>query len=249
MSNVLILEDDIVDQMALMRMMENNFSSFHVERYYNISEATNALKSNSFHWIISDFNLPDGTLKDVLPFIGSAKLICVSGELERAEINALEKNGLYKFLIKDQQLNYLQAIKHEMDNSSTLSKPSIENLQPATSTSILQILQKQFSDEKKIKIEILKIFIRDILPVQIPKLISAINDQDHSSTHFLSHKIQSSFRVLGATDILEILNFWEIRTAQENANWNVINKHKAAFNSKIDNFEKLVNSCLTNLTD
>jgi len=246
MSKILIMEDDIVDQMALMRMLKKFFPTFETKLCGNVSATISQLSTSSFCWIISDFNLPDGTVVDILPYIKSAKLICVSGELEKEEIKKLKENGLHKLLVKDQQLNYLESIRQEMQ----LPHGNASNNEPQDKiafNSIEQALNKNFDQDKKIKIDILEIFLNELYPVQIPKLIAAIKNEDKNITHFLSHKIQSSFRVLGATSLIELLRNWERITSKENIQWSAIEQQLEQFNKLVDMYQLEVSKSLAKL--
>ncbi len=249
MKNVLILEDDIVDQMALTRMMAKNFPLCQVEICHNLAETLHSLKNKSYKWIISDFNLPDGTLVEILPFIGSANLICVSGELETEEINSLKKNGLYNFFIKDQQLEYLDKIKNEMSNYD--EKIKIKSPEPIgkSTNKVYQSLTRHFDNDNSIKKEIIEIFLNDIYPIQIQNLLKAVNSKDKKSTHFLSHKTQSSFRVLGAKDILATLNKWEIESSKDEIDWSAILNESTSFFEKVNLFQNIVKDCRSILSN
>jgi len=235
MSKVLIMEDDIVDQMALMRMMKKSLNGITIKLCENVAETIVELESQSYCWIISDFNLPDGTLVEILPYIDKSKLICVSGELEYEEINKLKEYGLYKFLLKDQQLNYLEEIRQEIVNSQ-VTPEQIEKIVQNSEIQIEKNLKRNFDDDSKIKIEILELFLNDIHKIQYPRLITAIQQRDQKTTQFLSHKLKSSFRIFGVNSILKILNSWEQKTLNKKPEWESIQ-------IELNPFEKEINEC------
>ena len=199
---VLILEDDLVDQMALSRSFNKKIPAAKITICNNISAALELLNNENFDWIISDFNLPDGTIQDILPFARKNKMICVSGELDNEKLKEFKIAGLFKYLIKDQHLNYLEAIINDIQNHDSNIIPDLNEI---NTNKIERSLKKHFENDIQTKREILEIFTSRTLEKDLPDLLSAINIKDEQKVKYLAHKIQSSFRLFNASEVLIML--------------------------------------------
>ena len=109
---VLLIEDDLVDQMAFTRLMREQLKSYKVEIAGSIADARNILEKKPIDIIISDFYLGDGTPLDILPEIlvrGIPVIVVTSVEDHDAATYAI-KSGADDFLVKDQNYNYLKVL-------------------------------------------------------------------------------------------------------------------------------------------
>jgi len=66
--HILLIEDDLVDQMAFRRMMKKKHPDLPYEIANSIEQARACLQQANFTCIIIDFQLGDGTALDLLPF-------------------------------------------------------------------------------------------------------------------------------------------------------------------------------------
>ena len=109
---VLLIEDDLVDQMAFSRSMREQPESYQVEIAGSIADARTLLEKKPIDIIISDFYLGDGTPLDILPEIlgrGIPVIVVTSVEDHDAATHAI-KSGVDDFLVKDQNYNYLKVL-------------------------------------------------------------------------------------------------------------------------------------------
>lgn len=210
---ILLIEDDLVDQMAFTRIVNSSIPGSTIHHVMDIAEAEKSLKSNTFDWIISDFNLPDGTLRDIISYAKNNKMICVSGDLPRSRIVHLKAEGLVEFLIKDQQLNYLHKILEIIQNNH--KSPQLKDEDPKDA---LQLLMDKFDQNKALVAEIIELFEQNGKS-DIEELHSSVERQDSLHTHKLAHKMKSSYRVLGFIDSFNLLERIEIACSSENNNW------------------------------
>jgi len=109
---VLLIEDDLVDQMAFIRLMKEQSKSYQVEIAGSIADARTILEKKSIDIVISDFYLGDGTPLDILPeIIGKGiPVIVVTSAVDPDAAAAAIKRGVDDFLIKDQNYNYLKVL-------------------------------------------------------------------------------------------------------------------------------------------
>jgi PAS domain S-box-containing protein len=124
---VLLIEDDLVDQMAFIRHMREQSESYQIEVAGSIAEARTLLEKKTIDIIISDFYLGDGTPLDILPEIigrGIPIIVVTSVEDHDAATYAI-KIGVDDVLVKDQNYNYLKALPLIIER--TLRKRHVQN--------------------------------------------------------------------------------------------------------------------------
>jgi len=214
-THILIIEDDQVDQMAFTRIIGKSRPSAIIKIAENIEEANLQLASNKFNWIISDYNLPDGTILDILSYSQDNPMICVSGETDELRINFLLSQGCKHFFEKDQHLNYLQSI---VDVINCL-KPSTLEANIKSNPFTLDAMKRQFGDDKQIIIELLEIFVSKG-EMDLSELKNAIIAKSPKETQHLSHRIKSGYRVLGLISAVDILEKIENQVQAVQIDWN-----------------------------
>ncbi len=109
---VLLIEDDLVDQMAFVRLMREQSVFYQVEVAGSIADARTILEKKPIDIVISDFYLGDGTPLDILPDIiarGIPIIVVTSADDNDAAADAI-KSGVDDFLVKDQNYNYLKVL-------------------------------------------------------------------------------------------------------------------------------------------
>ncbi len=212
MIRILIMEDDLVDRMAINRVISKNLPDAQITNCSNVKETKEFLEKNKYDWVLSDFNLPDGTVFDILPYSNRIKMICLSGATAEAKIADLKKGGLYQFFIKDQQLHYLNKIIGEI--TQYIAEHSKKRF-----NSIFENLSANFGQNKTDWLEIIDMLLSKTISEDFNGLQSAINSEDREKTKFFSHKMQSSFRVLNKPDILQKLQNIEAECLSQLTNW------------------------------
>jgi len=235
MVNILILEDDLIDQMALMRHFNKKIPDAKITVCNNIEIANKHLASNLFDWVISDYNLPDGTILDILCFSKRIKMICVSGELEADKIDELKTGGLHKYLLKDQHLIYLTKIQDEIENSfaSINSKDIVQE----DTDDLMSNLRKHFDDDEAAKIEVLEIFLNQVVESDIPLLVKSVIFKDGKKLKYFAHKIQSSFKLFKASEAIELLSQMEDLAETSPISWDRAHELKLALLVHFTNYK------------
>lgn len=107
---VLLVEDDIVDQMAFKRMVIESALCYDFIIADCVSQAKTILSGSVFDVIITDYMLPDGSAFDIIGIKMDTPIIFVTGAGdEGTAVNAM-KSGAYDYLIKDHERNYLKIL-------------------------------------------------------------------------------------------------------------------------------------------
>lgn len=121
---VLLIEDDLVDQMAFIRLMKEQSKSYLVEIAGSIAEARTILEKKSIDIVISDFYLGDGTHLDILPDIikRGIPVIVVTSVVDPDAAADAKKRGVDDFLVKDQNYNYLKVLPLTIERTLSAHK-------------------------------------------------------------------------------------------------------------------------------
>ena len=107
--NILFVEDDAVDRMALERTLKEN-KNFNAITAKNLNHAIEILKDETCEVIIADIDLGDGCGIDLITKYPDIPVIIVTGsqDIEFA-IQAL-RAGAYDFLVKDMDRTYIKMV-------------------------------------------------------------------------------------------------------------------------------------------
>jgi diguanylate cyclase (GGDEF)-like protein/PAS domain S-box-containing protein len=108
--SILLVEDDIIDQMAFKRMISLDEPEYDYSIAGSTAEAKELLKNNTYDIVIVDYNLGDGTAFDIVGLIVDTPIIIVTGMGdEEMAVRAL-KAGAFHYLVKDNDRNYLEVM-------------------------------------------------------------------------------------------------------------------------------------------
>jgi len=204
---ILLIEDDLIDQMAFTRLFESQMKDFSFTVVNSIHEAKSLLQSITFDIVISDYNLADGTTFDLVNHLSDTPIIIITGNEDDATVNKAKLEiGAAACFTKDFDLNYLQKIPSAVN--SILNKKSFSLDLPKKvhfNTSIddevvtpnysLNKINEIFDGNKKLVKETIQVFIK-YKPLELEALKKSIfEDNDCEAVRKLVHKMQSGFRV------------------------------------------------------
>jgi PAS domain S-box-containing protein len=114
---ILLIEDDIVDQMAFKRFVKEEDIPYEYIIAGSVSEAKDILQSNEFDLIISDHFLGDGTAFDIFQLDIEAPIVMLTGTgNEEIAVKAL-KSGAYDYLIKDAGFGHFKYLPKTIENT------------------------------------------------------------------------------------------------------------------------------------
>ncbi len=108
--NFLLVEDDLVDQMAFKRFFKKESSVFDYQIAGSVKEATEILEENEFDIILSDYNLGDGTAFDIIENANNTPVVIATGVGDEEIAVKAMKKGASDYLIKDEERTYLKML-------------------------------------------------------------------------------------------------------------------------------------------
>lgn len=112
---LLLVEDDLVDQMAFKRLVKTEKLAYEYQIAGSISEALKILPSNEFQLVVSDFWLGDGTAFDLCDLQLDLPIIIITGSGDEEIAVKAMKAGAYDYLIKEPERNYLKVLPLTID--------------------------------------------------------------------------------------------------------------------------------------
>lgn len=116
-TRVLLVEDDRVDQIVFKRLVQDDDLGYDYTIAATVSEGKKVLASGNFDIVVTDYFLGDGTAFDILACAVGTPVIFVTraGDQETA-VKAM-KAGVYDYLIKDPERNYLKLLPGVIENA------------------------------------------------------------------------------------------------------------------------------------
>lgn len=108
---VLIIEDDLVDQMAFKRFAKKENFPYEYIMAGSVKEARRVLEADTFDVAIIDYMLGDGTAFDLFGSLSNTPFVIVTGKGDEEVAVQAMKEGAYDYLIKDAAGNHLKALK------------------------------------------------------------------------------------------------------------------------------------------
>lgn len=113
---ILLVEDDIIDQMAFKKMIRERKLSYQYTIAGSADEAVTALEADSFDLVITDYILGDGTAFDIIKLLKDTPIIITTGAgNEEIAVRAMHE-GASDYLVKDSEGNYLKVLPLTIDS-------------------------------------------------------------------------------------------------------------------------------------
>jgi diguanylate cyclase (GGDEF)-like protein/PAS domain S-box-containing protein len=107
---LLLVEDDIVDQMAFRKLVKQKALNYDYQIAGSMKEAAAAIAETSFDLVITDYLLGDGTAFDIMKLLPDTPVIITTGAgNEEVAVRAMHE-GACDYLVKDSEGNYLKVI-------------------------------------------------------------------------------------------------------------------------------------------
>jgi DNA-binding NtrC family response regulator len=107
---VLLIEDDVVDQMAFKRIVSAGGLSFDYTIAGSVADARSVLSRETADVIVADYLLGDGTAFDILDMPLACPVIITTGAGDEEVAVRAMKAGAYDYLTKDPGHNYLKIL-------------------------------------------------------------------------------------------------------------------------------------------
>jgi len=114
---ILIVEDDLVDQIAFDRFARAEKLPYDYLFASSVKEASEILDREKFDVVLLDYKLGDGTAFDLFEKVKGTPFIIVTGTgHEEIAVKAM-KAGAYDYLTKDMEGNYLKVLPMTVENA------------------------------------------------------------------------------------------------------------------------------------
>ncbi|MBN1295560.1 PAS domain S-box protein [bacterium] len=115
--SVLMIEDNLLDQKAFQRYLQQSDSTIHCTFANSLMEGIACLENQLFDVILIDYQLGDGTALDFLKLHKGFPVIVITGMGNEEIAIAAMKMGACDYLIKDVHSNYLKVIPVTLENA------------------------------------------------------------------------------------------------------------------------------------
>ncbi len=111
---VLLIEDDLVDELATLRTIERDRLPYRMQVARTMNRARAVLQAASFDVILADYQLGDGTSFDLMDVFGDQLVIFITGAWDPAAAANALRLGVHDYLIKDIEGQYLQLLHYRI---------------------------------------------------------------------------------------------------------------------------------------
>ncbi len=107
---VLLIEDDLIDQMAFQKFVKDNNLPYDYSIAGSAAQAKEILNKQKFDIVITDYKLGDGTAFDIFEYIVDTPFIFTTGAGDEEIAVKAMKAGAFYYHIKDQERYYLELL-------------------------------------------------------------------------------------------------------------------------------------------
>jgi PAS domain S-box-containing protein len=114
---VLLVEDDVVDQLAFKRAVRELGSPCDYEVAGSVAEARDLLNQNRYDAVVTDYALGDGTAFDVVELARGIPLVFTTGAGDEEVAVRAMKSGADDYLVKDHERAYLKKLPVTIENA------------------------------------------------------------------------------------------------------------------------------------
>ncbi|HUU95339.1 MAG TPA: PAS domain S-box protein [Phycisphaerae bacterium] len=114
---VLLVEDDVIDQLAFKRAVRELGSPYEYDVAGSLAEARELLARNQYDAVITDYALGDGTAFDVMELARGIPLVFTTGAGDEEVAVRAMKGGADDYLVKDHERTYLKKLPVTVENA------------------------------------------------------------------------------------------------------------------------------------
>ena len=115
--HVLLVEDDVVDQLAFKRAVRELVLLWDYEIAGSVAEARDRLDRNRYDAVITDYALGDGNAFDVIDLARGLPLVFTTGAGDEEVAVRAMKSGADDYLVKDHERTYLKKLPITVENA------------------------------------------------------------------------------------------------------------------------------------
>ncbi len=114
---VLLVEDDVIDQLAFKRAVRELGSPYEYDVAGSVAEARDLLARNQYDAVITDYALGDGTAFDVMELARGLPFVFTTGAGDEEVAVRAMKGGADDYLVKDHERTYLKKLPVTVENA------------------------------------------------------------------------------------------------------------------------------------
>ena len=114
---VLLIEDDLVDEMATLRAIAREGLPYCTEIARSVAEARSLLAHRRFDVILADYQLSDGNSFDLMDDFADDLVIFITGAWDEAAAAMALRLGVHDYLIKDTDRKYLKLLNYRVETA------------------------------------------------------------------------------------------------------------------------------------
>jgi diguanylate cyclase (GGDEF)-like protein len=115
--NVLLIEDDLVDEMATLRTIVREALPYRTKVARSVAEARRMLAKHTFDVILADYQLADGNSFDLMDDFADQLVIFVTGAWDAAAAARALRLGVHDYMIKDTGGTYLNLLNYRVETA------------------------------------------------------------------------------------------------------------------------------------
>ncbi len=197
---ILLIEDDLIDQMAFQRLVRKFQSPCELDITDNIGAARTILNEQTFDLIICDLNLPDGTAFELIASLDQLPpLVILSGHIDpEIKVSALGL-GVLDVLQKDKAWQSVSALEKWLSGEGEATGQSPQ----PSSQSVLTKLLNTFGQDQNYVAEILDVFLVENQRM-LQELNAAYTQKDMIAVRDLAHKMKSGYLLTGLEELRQL---------------------------------------------
>ena len=205
--NILLIEDNLIDRMAFLRMIKKEGLESNLEIAESIYSAKELLQQSQYELIVCDLNLPDGTAFDLSSIFNENTFVLLSGFVDAELIEKAQRAGIYKVISKTSDLKQfaviIDIIKRKLGKKSIENGPSSPQPKNNRYASILGHLNTTFDNNIDYISDIIHSFLNEN-PKLLRRLRLAAEIDDQQQISKTAHQLKSGYMIMGLKELEEL---------------------------------------------
>lgn len=197
---ILYIEDDLIDQIALRRMFRHD-KTIDCQIASDIPEAEKLMNNFEFDLILSDYHLAGDTIEDVMSKFKEFPIFLLSGTDNEHQIQALYRNGLKGHFQKPFSKKDLLHLLHNKPTEIVVKKiaKDADFSQPIKFD--FTFLKPMITHSPNLRNEFIQIFIT-LGNTEVARLRQSLKISDWYIIGQSTHKLKSNLRMMGLKQLL-----------------------------------------------
>ena len=217
--NILLVEDNLIDRMAFLRMVEKEALNCKLEVADSINKAKKLLSQFEYQLVVCDLNLPDGTAFDLSTSFAKNTFVLLSGFVDLELKNKALHAGIFKVISKSSNLtqfsDIIEIIKQKTGKKSNLQHPPNHQPKDNEYAPVLSHLKMTFDNNPAYITEIIQTYLSEN-PKLLTRLCLAAEIEDKQQVVKTAHKLKSGYMMMGLKELENLATEIEINPQAKN---------------------------------